>query len=140
MLYQWIGIIIFMVIFAGVMVFLYFNGIIETTCKAALVFFHERTGQSEKFQMNRCTGTLKRIMKFKEEGTYEFTLDYSFAKGSAEAVILDRQKVEMARLDGDCCRTAFFVNKGERYYIKWKFSSASGECELKWGLRDSLKE
>ncbi|MDE7294348.1 MAG: hypothetical protein K2N72_07985 [Oscillospiraceae bacterium] len=139
MLGEWVGIIIFMIVFAGVMTFLYFNGIIETSCKAALVFVHERTGKSEKFHINRCTGTLRRIMKFKEEGTYEFTLDYSIASGSAEVVILDRQKVEIARLDGDCSRTAFFANKGERYYLKWKFGSASGECELKWGLRDSFK-
>ena len=139
MLGEWIGRIIFMIVFAGIMTFLYFNGFIETTCKAALVFFHERTADSEKFHINRCTGTLKRIMKFKEEGTYEFTLDYSLASGSAEAVILDRQKVEIARLDGDCSHTAFFVNKGERYYLKWRFSSASGECELKWSLRDNLK-
>ena len=138
MLYEWIGAIIFMIIFAGVMVFLYLNGIIVTSCKAALVFVHERNGNSEKFHINRCTGTLGRIMKFKDEGTYEFTLDNSIAIGSAEVVILDRQKVEIAKLDGDCSRTVFFANKGERYYLKWRFSSASGECELKWGLRDSF--
>ncbi len=138
MLGEWIGIIIFLIVLAGVMIFLYFNGIMVTSCKAALLFVYERGENSEKFHINRCTGTQGRIIKFKDEGTYEFTLDNSIAIGSAEVVILDRQKVEIAKLNDDCSRTEFYANKGEIYYIKWKFSSASGECELKWSRRDKF--
>lgn len=127
-----IGFIFFMIIFAVVMILLCYNGILDFQCKAALLFTGNRLPDGERLVMESCTGRVSRKVKFSEDGKYEFSLETELTGGSAEVIILDSHRVEIARLDGDTTHSCAALNKGERYSLRWKFSHASGECRIKW--------
>ncbi|MCM1577427.1 MAG: hypothetical protein NC078_01345 [Ruminococcus sp.] len=124
--------IIFMVCFGGAMTFLHLNGLVDTACKAAVKFVRTREKDGERLSLLRCTGVITRVVKFDEDRTWEFTLDPELTNGNVSVTVLDRRKTELIRLDGDNSADTADFNKGERYYIKWNFKSASGDCSLKW--------
>lgn len=131
-MFQFIAPIILLIILAAVMTCLYLNGAFEFQIKAALVYVHKRLADGEKMTVNRCTGISRRVIKFKEDGKYEFSFETELTGGSAEVMILDSHRVEIARLDSDTARTTAAVNKGERYFLCWKFSHVSGELRIGW--------
>lgn len=127
-----IGFIIFMIIFAVVMIVMCYNGVLQFQCKAALLFTGERLPDGERLVMESCTGRVSRTVKFSEDGKYEFSLETELTGGSAEVIILDSHRVEIARLDSDTTHSSAFLNKGERYSLRWKFSRTSGKCCIRW--------
>ena len=80
-----------------------------------------------------CAGTLKRIIRFKESKTYHFELISQLSKGELFVEILDSAKQPVLRLDGNNQSADIDVNIKQKYYMVFRFHSATGKYELSWG-------
>lgn len=77
-------------------------------------------------------GYMKRVMKFKENKGYHFTLDSELQKGELEVQILDSLKQPIAILNHIHADAVVDADKKGRYYLVFTFKSASGNYELRW--------
>lgn len=121
---------------AGILtLLLYHRGLMVTKCIAA-VFFLFRPGKSrDRASLDSCSGWVSHRVRFREEGRYTFDLDLQLSKGDAEVILLDRERRELLRLNWQqSAGTAELKRKG-RYYLRWEFKGATGNCELRWERR-----
>lgn len=127
-----VGIAALGIVTGAVICLLYWQGIAATKCIAAVLFsFRPGKGQ-DKAALDACSGWVRHAGRFKESGTYTFTLDLRLTKGHAAVSLLDGKKRELLRLDR-CVRTgAAELYRENRYYLRWEFESATGTCALCW--------
>ena len=92
-----------------------------------------RGKSSCKANFASCAGTLKRIIRFKESKTYHFELISQLSKGELFVEILDSAKQPVLRLDGNNQSADIDVNIKQKYYMVFRFHSATGKYELSWG-------
>lgn len=111
---------------------LYRNGFAATKCIAAVLFVFRPEKQADSVSLNSCTGWVRHAGRFRQSWTYKFCLDCQLSAGSAEVILLDRQKRELLRLNRDNCTGTIALSGKSRYYLRWEFKNASGTCKLRW--------
>jgi hypothetical protein len=109
---------------------LYFVGLIPFASKRALMFVGSMNGKGASFEA--CSGYVKRIVRFKNDGRCVMRLLTVLTKGEVCAELLDRAGNRLAYLDGQHGEASFSVKGGERYRLTVRFRSASGKYELEW--------
>lgn len=85
-----VSLIILTVVMLGVFIFLYSQGYMVSKSISAVVFIGSTKGNSAKF--SSCSGYMKRVIKFKEDGTYTFVLDAELSKGDMSVELIDSTK------------------------------------------------
>lgn len=106
---------------------------IAVTKRIAAVLFVFRTGKNaDRVSLDSCTGWVRHAGRFRESGIYTFTLDCQLSKGNAAVSLLDGKKRELFRLDRHVTTGTAELHRGERYYLRWDFQSATGTCALLW--------
>lgn len=120
------------VIFVFVIYILYIQGLAATKQIAAVLFVFRPGRNSGRASLNSCTGWVRHIGRFRESRTYTFTFESQLSKGEAEVLLLDGKKQELLRLNRHSASGTAALSKGQRYYLLWKFKSATGKCELHW--------
>ena len=87
----------------------------------------------DKAMLGACTGWVRHMGRFDESRRYTFALDAKLTKGEVEVLLLDQQKQPLLKLSKQSpFQTIELDGKNCRYYLRWEFKHASGQCELCW--------
>ena len=112
--------------------FLYDRGIAVSKNIRAVLFMFRPEKNADKVNLDSCTGWVQRVGRFPESSTYELILNTQLSKGEAEFSLLDRKKRPLLKLTRRCPSSRVDLNADSRYYLRWQFTNATGECELRW--------
>lgn len=129
---KWVCFLIFMAFFCIVMYLLYCQGIVISRSIAALLFVFRPGKSTDTATLDSCTGWVRHVGRFHESQTYEFTLDAQLSKGDVEVFLLDRKKHRLLTLNQKFPNGRIELERKSRYYLCWKFRSATGKCQLRW--------
>lgn len=110
----------------------YFLGIAVTKCITAVLFVFQPGKSRDQVLLDACTGWVRHMGRFYESRAYTFVLDTNLSKGNVEVSLLDKRKQPLLRLTGQSPAQVISLDGKSRYYIRWEFQHASGQCELRW--------
>lgn len=116
------------IILVGIFVFLYNQGYMVINSKSAVSFIGSARGNSAKF--TSCSGCIKRIVRFKADGTYTFVLDADLSKGDLSVELLDSARQKILQLTCANRRASVTVEKKKKYHLVVNFRSATGRYAL----------
>ena len=113
---------------------LYINAFLVIRAMSALVFLSTTRWWSTRpsAKVRSCTGYARKVLKFKESRTYQFSFTSKLSKGSVTAEIQGRNQETLLLLDSEHANGALDVKAGERYYLVVRFKGATGRFELSW--------
>lgn len=120
--------IILIVIMLLFFCFLYNQGCMVSKSISAVTFVGSTIGNSAEF--TSCSGSLKRIIKFKTDGTYTFVLDVELSKGDMSVELYDSAKQRIMQLNCSTRSASITVEKKQKYYLVISFRSATGRYTL----------
>lgn len=129
--------IIFLVL-GAVIYFLYTQGLAVTKSIAAVLFVFRPGRDADRVKINSCTGWARHMGRFRQGRTYEFSFETRLSKGEAEVSLLDRDKRPLLRLNMQSPNGGITLTESGRYYLRWDFQNATGQCELSW--RETINE
>ena len=113
-----------------VMYLLYRNGWMVLSSKSAVTFIGSNRGKSATF--SGCSGSIKRIVRCREDREYRFFLDAALTKGRMSVSLLGPDKRELLQLTESMPLGAVTLEKGTRYTLVLRFRSATGRYALQW--------
>ena len=111
-----------------VFIFLYNQGYLISKSIRAVTFVGSAKGNRAKF--SSCSGYIKRVIKFKEDGRYTFVLDAELSKGDMSVELMDSSKQKIMQLNPINRRASVPVEKQKKYYLVIHFKSATGRYAL----------
>ena len=120
--------IILTVVMVGAFLFLYSQGYMFFKSIRAVTFVGAAKGNSASF--SSCSGFLKRVIKFKEDGIYTFVLDAQLSKGEMSVELLDSAKQKILQLNCADRSASITVEQQKKYYLVVHFRSATGSYAL----------
>lgn len=120
--------ILLAVVMVGAFIFLYSQGYMVFKSISAVTFIGSAKGNSASF--SSCSGFMKRIIKFKEDGTYTFGLDAELSKGDLSVELIDSAKRKIMQLDPVNRSASVTVEKDKKYCLAIHFKSATGRYTL----------
>ena len=120
--------IILTVVLVGIFVFLYNQGYMVLKSTSAVAFAGSMKGNSARF--TSCSGYMKRVIKFKADGTYTFVLDAELSKGDMSVELLDSTRQKIMQLNCSNRSGSITVEKQKKYYLVIFFRSATGRYAL----------
>ena len=123
-----IMLIVLSVAMLGVFAFLYNQGYMISKSMRSVAFVGYAKGNRAKF--TSCTGYIKRVIRFKADGTYAFALDAELGKGDMWVELLDSGKQEIMHLTTSHPNASIHVEKSKKYYLVIHFESATGRYTL----------
>lgn len=124
--------LIFAPIFGFAMYWMYHHGYAVSKSIMAAVFVFDPGPDGDRATVDRCTGWVSHAGRFRESRIYEFVLDARLTQGDVEVLLLNQKKVPLLKLSQRCPAAAATLYADEQYLLRWEFSSAAGECELRW--------
>lgn len=110
--------------------FLYINGYLVTNAKRAVMYIGSLGGRKANF--SSCTGYTKRVIKFKESGSAHFNLALEISKGEVTMELLDTNKQCILQLSNTQPSSVIQIDAKKRYFLVFRFKSASGSYLLTW--------
>lgn len=120
--------VLLITILVGVFVFLYNQGYLVINAKSAVSFIGSTRGNAARF--TSCSGYIKRIVRFKADGIYSFTLDAQLSKGDMSVELLDSAKHKIMQLNCADRSASVAVERKKKYYLVIRFKSATGSYAL----------
>lgn len=112
---------------------LYINGYMISGSKSAKAFVGKNRGTNAFWtQFVECSGTLKKVAKFRKSKEYKFHLDAGLAEGAISIELLDKEKNVIMKLTPETPDASLTVDKKLRYYMVYKFENATGSYEMTW--------
>lgn len=120
--------IILIALMSGVFIFLYNQGYMVAKSISAVTFIGSAKGNGATF--TSCNGYMKRVVKFKTDGTYTFVLDAELSKGDITVELLDSAKQKIMQLNCSNQSETITVVKKMKYYLVINFKSATGRYTL----------
>lgn len=123
-----VKLIILLVMVFSVFAFLYNQGYMVFKSITAVAFIGSKKGNSAK--VTSCTGYIKRVIRFKSDGTYNFKLDVELSKGDMSVELLDSTKQKIMQLSCFERNASVTVEKNKKYYLVINFNSATGKYDL----------
>ena len=130
---QWYSGIILVVL--GVLLYvLYERGYLPVKSMRSIHFIGNMGAGTNKASaaFGSATGQIRRVLRFKESKSYEFTFKGKISKGTVQAYVLESNKIPELILDDDCPSGIVHAVKGQRYYLVIRFQNAAGEYTLSW--------
>lgn len=109
-------------------------------CIAAVLFAFRPGRNADRLTLNACTGWVRHIGYFPESGTYVFSLEAQLSKGTAEVVLLDRERRALVRFGPQCPAGSVELDAKRRYSLRWDLKGATGKCELRWRRQEAAPE
>lgn len=129
---HWFYFALFMTFFCAGMYLLYRRGIAITENKRAILFIFRPGKNTDRANINSCTGWVRHIGRFHESRIYQFVLDARLSNGETELCLLDRKKQPLLKLNQHCPTGTIKLDAKNKYYLRWEFQNATGKCELSW--------
>lgn len=130
--------LIFFLALGAVIYFLYSRGLAVTKCIAAVLFVFRPGRDADRAELNSCSGWVRHVGRFHQGRTYEFSFEARLSKGEAEVSLLDRDKRPLLKLNRQSLNGRITLTESGRYYLRWDFQNATGQCELSW--RETINE
>ena len=122
---------IFLLIAMGTAFYLlYINGFVVINAKRAVLYFGFMGGKKATF--TSCTGYTKRVIKFDASGPVHFQLNLELSKGEVTMELLDAAKQCVLKLDRTNPSSVLQIDAKKRYYLVFRFQSATGNYLLTW--------
>lgn len=128
--------LIILLALGAVVYLLYRRGLAVTKSIAAVLFLFRPGRDADRAKLNSCTGWVQHMGRFRRGRTYDFSFEAWLSKGEAEVSLLDRDKRPLLKLNRQSPTGT--IKLEERYYLRWEFQNATGQCELSW--RESINE
>lgn len=116
------------ILLAGIFVLLYQQGYMALKSTSAVTFIGSAKGNGAKF--TSCNGSIKRIVRFIEDGICTYTLDAELTKGGLSVELLDAEKEKIMQLDCVNRSASVAVESRKKYYLIIRFRSATGRYTL----------
>lgn len=113
---------------AGLYVFLYNRGYMVVKSYSAAVFVGSARGTGARF--TSCNGSLKRLLRFPEEGIHTFFLDAELSKGDMSVELLNSDQQRMMKLDCVNNRASVSVERNKKYVLIVNFKAATGRYSI----------
>lgn len=124
-------IILLLAIGLSVLFWLLYNaGYLIFSSKRAITFIATKRGKNASF--TACTGYVKRIIRFRCEGTVNFSFSCTLTKGDVWVEVFDSDKNLLLRLDCTTPNGSISVKSNQRCSLVFHFSKATGEYSLSW--------
>jgi len=120
--------IIIAALMPGIFIFLYDQGYMVLKSISAVTFLGSAKGNGASF--SSCSGSMKRVIKFREDGTYTFTLDAELSKGSISVELIDSAKQKIMQLNPVNRKGSAAVEKKKKYFLVITFIAATGKYTL----------
>lgn len=114
------------------MYLLYRQGFAVSKSIRAVLFVFRPGREADTATLNSCTGWVQHTGRFRETRAYTFSLTMQLSKGSAEVFLLDSAKQPLLKLDRESPSSKMELDKKSRYFLRWEFKSATGNCKLHW--------
>lgn len=111
---------------------LYRQGFLMTKSIAAVFFLFRPEKSRDRASLNSCSGWVRHMGKFRESGSYIFSLDLQLSQGDAEVSLLDGKNRELLRLNRQLSTGTAALKQNGRYHLHWEFRRATGNVELRW--------
>lgn len=125
--------IIFLILFIIGFYFLYVNGYLTINSKKAIRFIGSIRGNGRCVaRFKSCDGYLKRVVRFKENRTYNFFLDCEMYKGYMTVELWDKNKHKLICLKDNMQNAGVNVQKKKSYYLIFRFKAATGSFDFSW--------
>ena len=112
----------------GIFIFLYDQGYMVLKSISAVTFLGSAKENGASF--SSCSGSMKRVIKFREDGTYTFTLDAELSKGSISVELIDSAKQKIMQLNPVNRKGSAAVEKKKKYFLVITFMAATGKYTL----------
>lgn len=113
---------------AGIFLLLYSSGYMVVKSLSAVTFIGSSKGTGAQF--TSCNGSIKRIVRFKESGTFQYYLDAELSKGDMFVEILDSSKQSIMKLTRENNHASISVEDKKKYYLVVNFLSATGRYSI----------
>lgn len=123
-----VKIVLLVAFFVAIFFVLYHQGYMIVKSTSAVSFIGSARGNAARF--TSCNGYIKRIVRFKDNGTYNFLLDLELSKGDLSVELLDSANDRIMQLDSANRRGSITIKKGQKYYMVIHFKSATGRYAL----------
>ena len=120
--------ILVVIVSVGIFIFLYNQGYMVLKSMNAVTFVGSDKGNSAKF--TACSGHMKRVIKFKADGTYAFVLDSELSKGDMSVELLDPAKQKIMHLDSSNRSATITAEEKKKYYLVIRLQSATGRYSM----------
>lgn len=124
--------LLFAPVFGFAMYQMYRHGFAVAKSIMAVIFVFHPGPNGGRATVDRCTGWVSHAGRFRESRIYELTLDARLTQGDVEVLLLNREKVPLLKLSQWHPAAAVTLDAGEKYFLRWEFSNATGECKLRW--------
>ena len=111
---------------------LYCRGIAVTKSVAALLFVFRTGKDGDRAALDSCTGWVRHMGRFHQGQAYQFCFEAQLSKGEVEVSLLDRDKRPLLTLNRQSPTGTIKLEESGRYYLRWEFQNATGQCELNW--------
>jgi len=106
----------------------YISGLLTFTSHVSLLY----VGNIKRAKFSKCSGTFKKIIRFKEAKSYRFELKQELSQGNLKVEVIDKSKNLLLSLDGKTPVGNIYPQSKARYYLVVKAEKASGRYELDW--------
>lgn len=132
---SYMGKMIIIVLILGIVFYLlYINGFLVINAKRAVMYVGSMRGNKATF--SSCTGYTKRVIRFRENKTYRLVFNSELTQGDVSAELLDSAKQLVICLNSKARSGDINVERGKRYYLIFRFKSATGNYVLSWDERE----
>lgn len=120
--------IIMAVLMLLIFLFLYDRGYMVHKTMSAVTFLGSSKGNGASF--SSCSGSMKRVIRFREDSTYTFTLDAELSQGSISVELHDSAKRKIMKLNPANRNASVAVEKRKKYFLVITFIAATGKYTL----------
>lgn len=119
---------------AALFYILYSNGYMPVKSMGALYFVGTMGAGTNQCSASfkACTGQIKRVLRFRQSKTVNFTFKGNICKGDVEAFLLNRDQSVVLMMNSDCPEGTVQVLNGPWYYLVIRFNNAEGDYTLQW--------
>jgi len=107
---------------------LYQSGYMFINSKSAVSYIGSQSGNAARF--TACNGSIKRILRFKADGSYRYSLNAELSAGDLSVELLDASRRRLLLLDRANPSGHIQAQKGKKYYLVVRFQSATGRYQL----------
>ncbi|MBR7178369.1 MAG: hypothetical protein IKD27_02460 [Oscillospiraceae bacterium] len=112
----------------AVFLILYDQGYMVINSKTAASYIGSARGTGARF--TSCSGSVKRIVRFKADGTYTFLLNAALSKGDMSVELLNSARESIMHLDPAHPTATVAVEQKKKYYLITRFKTATGSFSL----------
>ena len=120
---------VFLILILSVVFYvLYQSGYLVISSKSAVSYIGSARGNGAGFVS--CSGSVKRIVRFRADGTYTYILDAELSKGNLTVEMLDSDGQRVLYLDRANPRASIAARRAKKYCLIVRFLSATGKYTL----------